>query len=168
MNASQSRIIQILQVKKSTKFDPPFSFAKQFGIYPSNIRVNYCGGPDETLLRHLLAIYDSNAFVTLWVTSMLLEAAQQPSGPQPTSTQLYHGLQALSTYHDRNYPSENSMLIFWPEKYNESTGFWSCGPANLQYLVDDALTVLDALQKMLDDLGLKKLWEEVLATYEQM
>lgn len=148
-------------MQKSTKYDPPFTFAKQFGIYPSYIRSNYHGGPQETELRHLLAVFDSNAFITLWVSSILLEAAKQPGGPQPNSTHLHSALEAISTYHDHNYPLDDSVLIFWPEVYNETTKFWSCSPTNMKYLADNILEVLGALRKLLDDLGLGNLWDKV-------
>lgn len=160
--------VYLIQVVKSTKFEPPFHFAEQFGVYPSYIRINFYGNEEEVLLRHVVAVFDSNAFVTLWVTTMLLEAARQPGGPQPSYQQLYYALEAVSEYHDRNYALEDSILVFWPEVYNETAKFWYCGPENLKYFVDGGLAVLNALHKLLDDLGLGKLWNKVEGLYDML
>ena len=147
-----------LQIKKETKLDPPTSFYKQFGVYPSNIRVNFFGEPDLALLRDAFAVFDNNGFVTLWVTSILLETARFSNAPHPTDIQLMDGLRALSTYHDRNRPLNSSVLTFWPQTYNASSQTWTCGPVNLNVLVQDSQKLETYLHNLLDALGLKKLW----------
>ena len=146
---------------KPTKFDYPFSLAKQFGVFSSNIRSNCVGGPDATLLRHALTVFDNNAFVTLWVVSILLEVARFTSDPVPPDCVLSAALEAVGSYHDRNHPPQDGILVFWPETLNASAGLWYCGPQNLGPIAVDETKILDVVHKVLDDLGLEILWDKI-------
>lgn len=130
--------LPIIQVKHEQKLKRPFHFYKQQGVYPSHIRLNFEGGPAEKALRHDFAVFDNNAFVTLWVTSILLETTRFTEGPRPTVKQLLmDAVEALSTYHDRNRPANSSIMTFWPETYNSSTDTWTQGPVNLGAMASD-------------------------------
>lgn len=130
-------------------------------MYPSNIRLNYHSTVDSSILRSLIACFDNNAFVTLWVSSILLEIARFEGGPTPTDSQLFYALEAISTYHDRNWGLKDGVLVFWPQTYNGTTQIWTCEPENLGYVVKDVDAVLEELYKILDDLGLSHLRDEV-------
>ena len=132
---------------------------KQFGVYPSYIRSNFAGTREAELLR-VVGIFDNNAFVTLWVSSVLLETARFQKGPPPSDDQLLRALQAIQTYHDKNY-LERGVLIFWPQQYNETSREWFCGPENLEPQTEEFEKMMKELHKILDDLGLEKFWEEV-------
>ncbi len=156
------------QVLKSTKYVPPFSFEKQFGVYECNVRFNLLGGPEQAFLRHFLAVFDNNAFVTLWVSSILLEASQFPGGPAVSDLQLIYALEAISNYHDKNHALNDSITIFWPQTYNSSTGEWTAFPTNVGKLLDPALNVVDEIYKILFDLGLSHLAEEIQGYVENL
>ena len=113
-----------------------------------------------------MACFDNNAFVTLWVSSILVEASRFPSGPTPSDFQLYNALEALSTYHDKNHLLKESILVFWPQAYNESTGEWHSGPDNLGHLATYEVEVLEWLDKILADLGFSHLSEEIAELLE--
>ena len=127
------------------------------------IRLNFVGGPEEALLRDAFAIFDDNDFVTLWVNCILLETTRFAEGPLPTDEQLMDGLKAISTYHDRNRPANSSIMTFWPETYNTSTGMWSQGPTNLGALVQDWMKFEAFMRNILKKVGLEKLWDKLVA-----
>ena len=56
--------------------------------------------------------FDNNAFVTLWVTVMQLEAALLPGGPDVGEEQLSLALDAIHSYHDHNRQTDSSILVF--------------------------------------------------------
>ena len=115
---------------------------------------NIVGGPEQVLLRENLKIYDNNAFVTLWVTVLQLEAALLPSGPDLGEEQLSLALDAIASYHDRNKPEGSSVLVFWPQKFNKTTETWACSSSNLGTIVTDEKMFSDVLTALLNDLGL--------------
>ena len=156
------------QILVPTPFKFAVSFEKQFGVYPSTIKMNLHGDEDHALVRDLAGCFDNNAFVTLWVTEILLEVARQPLGPAPTNNQVLYALQAISSYHDNNRPMSGSILVFWPQTYNKTTGVWSGGPQNLAYLTNDYPKLAAYLQKVLDDLGLSSLWNKLEPVVEGM
>jgi len=156
------------QILKPTKYVPPLSFAKQFGVYPCDIRANFHGAPEFSLLRDAFACFDNNAFVTLWVSSILLEATKFWKGPLPTDSQLYFALEAISEYHDKNYDMDEGILVFWPQTYNETDAKWSCEPENIGNIVHDGEEVLEELHKVLDDLGLVRLWDKIAPLAQQL
>lgn len=144
-----------------TKFDYPFSLARQFGVFSSNIRTNSVGDPDATLLRHGLTVFDNNAFVTLWVVSILLEVARFTDDPILPDCELSAALEAIGSYHDRNHPMQDGILVFWPETFNASAGMWHCSPQNLGPISSDEVKILDVIHKILNDLGLERLWDKI-------
>ena len=157
------------QVKKETKFDPPFSYYKQLGVYPSNIRLNFNGFVGANLLRDAIAFFDDNAFVTLWTTIILLETQKFSNPPPPPSEeQLHLALRAISTYHDKNQPSDNSVLVFWPQAYNATTDTWVCGPVNLGGVALEDKHILDFVTKVFDELGLGHLWDKFAAELNEL
>ena len=146
----------------------PNSYKKQVGVYPCNIRVNFNGNAASKPLRDAAAVFDDNAFVTLWVTTILLEAAQFKSGPQPSNDQLKLAIEAVATYHDKNRPTENGILVFWPQTLNSTSNLYYCDPENLTPITEDMDDVLSFLHKILKDLGLEKFWDETLESIADM
>ena len=111
-------------MKEDTAFIPGLQWAKKRGEYPTYMMFNYFGEPEEVLVRENVRIYDSNAFVTLWVTILQLEAASFPGGPALEEKQLLMALDALQAFHDRNKGEGSSIIVFWPQKFNKTTGVW--------------------------------------------
>ena len=116
---------------------------------------NYFGGPEEVLLRENFKIYDSNAFVTSWVTIIQLEAALFPGGPALGEEQLLLALDSLQSYQDRNRQEGSSLLVFWPQTFNETTGVWVSEAINLGNMLGDENMLNDVLISLLKDLNLK-------------
>ena len=157
MNRNICIIIQ--QVKETKPFDPPFSYYEQKGVYPSYIHENLIGGPDYAILRSAIKFYDDNSFVTLWISSILLEITRFDNSVLPSDKQLIDAIEAISTYHDKNHPINDSILVFWPQTFNQSTGVWYCEPINLNGLVKDFETFSKYVKTILEDIGLSKLWD---------
>ncbi len=147
-----------MQVLHPTNFVPFISYEKQFGVYDCSIQLNLPGGVVLTWLRNsLLDFFDNNAFVTLWVSSILLEASQFHRGPTVPDDQLLYAMEAISTYHDKNHALNDSILIFWPQTYNSTTREWSAYPTNLGKLLDPTVGFLDKIVRILSKLGFRKL-----------
>ena len=107
--------------------------------------VNYFGKPEEVLLREKLRIYDSNVFITSWVTVLQLEAALFPGGPAMGEKQLLSALDALQPYHDCNKQEGSSILVFWTQIFNETTGVWLSAPNNFGNIIADEKVFSDVL-----------------------
>ena len=123
--------------------------------------LNYFGGPKEVLLRDNVKFYDNNAFMTLWVTVLQLEAALFPGGPALGEKQLSSALDAIQSYHDRNRQEGSSILVFWPQKYNETTGVWVCDATNIGPIAADEKVFSDVLIWLLNDLDLRNVSEHL-------
>lgn len=111
------------------------------------------------MLRDAFSVFDNNAFVTLWVTSILLETTRYKNTPLPSDEQLLNALTAVSDYRDKNR-LDDDFLVFWPQTYNTTVGVWSCGPENLLKVEAPEEYILNFIHKLLDDLGLDKIWLE--------
>lgn len=128
---------------------------------------NIVGGPEKVLLRNNAKFFDNNAFITLWVTVLQLEAALLPGGPQ-LGEELSLALDAIQSYHDRNQQEGSSILVFWPQKFNETTGVWVCDSTNIGAVAADEKVLSDVLAWLLSDLGLKNDSEYVREFTEMM
>ena len=122
---------------------------------------NYFGGPEEVLLRETVRIYDSNAFVPLWVTILQLEAASFPGGPALGERQLLMALDAIQAFHDHNKGEASSILDFWSQTFNKTTGVWVSEAINFGDILADEKMLSDVLTWLLGDLNLKNLSEIV-------
>lgn len=140
----------------------------QRGVYPSYIRNNLNGGPESEILRDKIAIPDNNAFVTLWVSIILLEAARVKNAPAPTDQQLHLALEALHSYHDNNSPAGDGTMVFWPQSYNSSSKLWYASPVNIARLGHDAEDMFNFVHKVLDDLHLEAVWKKIFEEEDTM
>ena len=128
----------------------------------------FFGDYDKTLLRREFKVFDNNAFVTLWVSSMLLEIARFSEGKQPSDKQLLNAIEAISMYHDKNYGHDTSLLVFWPQEYNETTGVWLCRPVNIGKTMDFGKKAEAVVKRMFTDIGLQGLWKEISPLVNEM
>ena len=130
-------------------------------MYPSYIQVNICGYPFAEILRNAIKFFDDNAFVTMWISSILLEITRFDSKNNLPDEQLLSSIEAISSYHDKNYPINDSILVFWTETYNSSTSMWTCGPVNLNGIAKEGEGLANYIKHILDDLGMSILWKYI-------
>ncbi|KAK3602716.1 hypothetical protein CHS0354_017158 [Potamilus streckersoni] len=120
-----------LQVKRDEPFIPPLFWEKHKGMYESDVKFYFHGGPDMTLFRHSFKVYDDNMFATTWITSCLLEAYKFGNGPKPAEEQIVSAVASLKDYQDKNLNYTNSLMTFWPQHYNSTSNTWVSYPDNL-------------------------------------
>ena len=58
---------------------------------------------------------------------------------------MINSLKALAEFHDKNRPTGDGLLVFWPQSLNTSSGKWFCNPNNV---VRTAGVLEDALEAM--------------------
>lgn len=123
--------LQDIQVKKHSPYVLPGIWEKEKGLYPSEVKVNFNGGPLLTNIRDVTSVFDNNMFATVWITIAILESYYYTREPRPTNEQINLALEAIAQYHDRNRAYTNSVMNFWPQVYNKSTATWESTPSNL-------------------------------------
>ncbi|KAK3602721.1 hypothetical protein CHS0354_017164 [Potamilus streckersoni] len=146
--------VHSLQVKRDEPYFPPLFWEKHKGMYESDVKFYFHGRPDMTFLRHAFKVYDNNMFATTWITSSLLEAYKFGNGPKPSEEQIMPAVAFLQDYHDKNRNYSNSLMSFWPQRYNTTSKTWTSYPDNLHNFFDLAGDVnLTKFEKILVDLG---------------
>ncbi|XP_046380058.2 uncharacterized protein LOC124151576 [Haliotis rufescens] len=147
-----------LQVPKTKHFFPPFRWDEEQGMWPSDVKLNFHGYPDYVLFRELFGIFDNNMFTTTYVMACLVEGRRYINSTSygPTHEEMTNGLNAIKSHHDMNVNYSNSLMTFWPQKYNETLGVYNSYPINLNDLIKttDAMP-LNATYEFLEKLGLK-------------
>ncbi|KAL5014185.1 hypothetical protein ScPMuIL_008455 [Solemya velum] len=123
--------IEEMQIKTTTSFTPPIFWTKMKGVYESDVKQYFHGQPDMHFMREEFKIFDNNMFATAWVTTVLLETYKFAHGPKPSEQQIKMSLEAISEHSNKNYNFSNSIMTFWRQKFNASTGVWVCAPDNL-------------------------------------
>ncbi|XP_038058841.1 uncharacterized protein LOC119730137 [Patiria miniata] len=150
-----NRRIAGLQVQRSHAYVPPVFWAKDRGVYESNIRINTYGKPWIAGFRQV-GVFDNNAFATAWVTICLLEAGQYGKGaPVPGDEPMKRALELINSHHDKNSPPGNGAVDFWPQTLNHSSGLWVSQPTNIISIIsllDDDLP-WDLIEKVCSILG---------------
>ena len=158
-----------LQVKKSNKYIPPEHWAKEKGVYASDVKINTHGAIEMTLVRHLGAVFDNNMFATSWITIALMEGYLYGGAPKPSSEQMVLALNSISKYHDKNRHYNSSIMNFWPQKYNTSADFWQSSPENLYHVMDLVRQLpFSELEKFFEWLGLKDVAHMLHLLYQMM
>ena len=152
--------VKSLQVKEDSSFRPPLFWEKHKGMYESDVKFYFHGAEDLFLFREAFRVYDDNMFATAWITSCLLETFRYGNGPKPSEDQITSAILAIREYHDKNVDFANSLMTFWPQKYNETYKAWQSYPINLHQFFDLAATAnATELEKILDKLGLHNIAE---------
>ena len=116
---------------------------------------NFVGGPEQVLLRENVKVYDYSVYITAWITMILLEAALLPGGPDLEEEQLSLALDAITLFHDFNEPKGSSVMVFWPQEFNETTELWVQNAPNFSPILADEKILSDVMTSLLNDLGLK-------------
>ena len=103
-------------------------------------------------------------FATAWITSCLLETFRYGNGPKPSEEQITSAILAIKEYHDKNVDYANSLMTFWPQKYNATSAAWESYPINLHKFFALAMSLnATELEKLFDKLGFKDL-EKIVET----
>ena len=148
------------QVQEDVPFRPPLFWEKHKGMYESNVKYYFHGAEDLFIFREAFRVYGDNMFATAWITSCLLETFRYGNGPKPSEDQIKSAILAIREHRDKNVDFANSLVTFWPQKYNETSKAWQSYPRNLHHLLDFAATVnATELEKILDKLGLHNIAE---------
>ncbi|XP_076462140.1 uncharacterized protein LOC143294648 [Babylonia areolata] len=162
-----SKRIQESQIQTDRPYKFPMTWQQDKGMYPSDVKLNLAGEAQLTLLRDSISVFDNNMFATTWITICLLETHLYGRGPRPSDSQLTLALEAVGQYHDKNLGYNNSVMNFWPQVYNQTTGMWESTPNNLlkAFHVFDVVPV-KALEEVLKVLGMgdaEHFLEEILS-----
>ncbi|CEM38725.1 unnamed protein product [Vitrella brassicaformis CCMP3155] len=173
-----ARKIRRLQVKTDSYAVPLVSWRRRKGGYMSQIHLYYHGPPRFAVQRHI-PCPDNNAFVTLWVTTMLAEREMfgktdtDKDGESLSDEQMFMALDRIHEYADKNKHHGEGIFYFWPQARNDSSGLWYPTPDNL----DAAITLPQKLpydwqrkllQKMLSIVGLGNLvsWSAAVRVFQ--
>ena len=155
--------IQSLQQDKDSPYKRPFEWETQRGMYQNDIRANFHGSEKEFLARDLLRIPDNNLFVTLWVTSCLVEAYHYGEAPRPSDLQVKLALDLIDKYRNHNAPRDNSEITFWIPVYNKTANYYQSSPTNLFGVMDvpaDEMKVIDDILEALHLYGIEKMIDD--------
>ncbi|WAR15160.1 hypothetical protein MAR_005265 [Mya arenaria] len=148
------------QVKQDSPFIPPLFWEKKRGTWESDVRFYFHGHEELFLMREAFRVYDDNMFATAWITSCLLESFRYGNAPKPLEDAVTAGVLAIEEYHDKNVNYSNSLMTFWPQKYNATYKAWSSYPYNLHHFFDlAASTNFSAFEQLLDRIGLQDIAE---------
>ncbi|XP_060587318.1 uncharacterized protein LOC132742840 [Ruditapes philippinarum] len=154
------RRVESLQVKQDTPYIPPMFWQKHRGMWESDVRFYFHGHEELFLFREAFSIYDDNMFATAWITSCLLETFRYGNGPKPSEEMITAAILSIEEYHNKNVNYSNSLMTFWPQKYNATFKAWSSYPLNLHHFFDLAASFnATTLEEILDKVGLKDIAE---------
>ena len=159
--------ISTSQIKSTTPFDPPFSWYDFSGLYPSNIHINFHGPPIATLARNDVKIPDSNVFVTLWVTSILLEL-DNTGTISYSPTELNNAINAIVDFKDKNFNVSQNAFNFWKQKLKNKNVLWETNPENLLGIINEDLSVFENIKNILTDLDLEFLWPYIQSILNEL
>jgi len=167
--ASLCREVCRTQVLKNQSYGVR-QWEKLQGIFPSDVKMNFNGKPDLTLLRDVFAIFDNNMFVTNWIAEILLETYHLGTIPELQEETLLNALQPILASKDRNFQRGNltnyPIYIFW--KQIEINGTWVAWPENLKHVMQSTEEFSKFLYEILESLGLDELWEKIAPEIEEM
>lgn len=150
------RMVQSEQVKQDRSFIPPLFWEKKKGMWESDVRFYFHGHEELFLLREAFSVYDDNMFATAWITSCLLESFRYGNGVKPSEEMITDAVLSIREYHNKNVNYSNSLMTFWPQKYNDTYKAWNSYPINLHHFFDlAASTNFTQFEKMLEKIGLK-------------
>lgn len=154
------RKVESLQVKRDVPFIPPMFWEKHKGMWESDVKFYFHGHEDMFLLREAFAVYDDNMFGTAWITSCLLEGYRYGNMSKPSDDMILASVLAIREYHNKNLEHANSLMTFWPQRYNETEKAWNSYPVNLHNFFDLAAAVnFTTFERILEEIGLTEVAE---------
>ena len=149
-------LVQSKQAKQDRSFIPPLFWEKHKGMWESDVRFYFHGHEELYLMREAFSVYDDNMFATAWITSCLLESFRYGNGVKPSEEMMTSAIMSIKEYHNKNLDYANSLMTFWPQKYNETYKAWTSYPINLHHFFDlAASTNFTSFEEELDKIGLK-------------
>ena len=160
--------VSSLQEKRDTPYIPPMFWQKHKGMWESDVRFYFHGHEELFLLREAFSIYDDNMFATAWITSCLLETFRYGNGPKPSEDMIVSAVLAIEEYHNKNANYSNSLMTFWPQKYNATYKTWNSYPLNLHHFFELAAdTNITNFEKILNETGFGDI-SEIMSRLQKM
>ncbi|KAL4426332.1 hypothetical protein ABPG74_011484 [Tetrahymena malaccensis] len=142
--------LQREQAKHDQEFKKfPTQFAKQKGLYSSDIKLNFMDSSNSFfahLLRESFSVYDNNMFVTNFVILGLLEASDLGQ-VQLDNKSIDEALDALLTFKDKNQKNNTTPVYNFWQQINVN-GTWQSYPINLENVVDIYNSLPPFIQKL--------------------
>eukprot|EP00820_Chromera_velia_P020951 Cvel_29564.t1-p1 / transcript=Cvel_29564.t1 / gene=Cvel_29564 / organism=Chromera_velia_CCMP2878 / gene_product=hypothetical protein / transcript_product=hypothetical protein / location=Cvel_scaffold4063:1-3527(-) / protein_length=513 / sequence_SO=supercontig / SO=protein_coding / is_pseudo=false len=129
--------IEKSQSQKDGGFIPFVGFETRKGSWDSDIQLNF-HGPFGQAWRRQVKCPDNNAFVPLWVSTMLVEAYKRgtPNLPPPSDESISLAVKLMDAYMDKNIDKGSGILFFWPQTYQKDKETWHAQPDNLSKIFD--------------------------------
>ena len=155
------------QVLKAQNFTPPNKWAEKLGLFKTDIRLNFFGNAFSQSLRNgeASSVFDNDMFSTGWILTTLLESTLYGKGaPVFDPERLQLALDAIGAYNNKNDENAEKNLIrtFWPQNFNETTGFWYQQPININNVALELQKIpFDQIFIILEILGLKN-WAVIM------
>lgn len=150
------RQVESSQAKRDSPYIPPMFWQKNKGMWESDVRFYFHGHEEMFLLREAFSIFDDNMFATAWIASCLLESFRYGNGPKPSEEMITNAVLSIEEYHNKNVNYSNSLMTFWPQKYNSTYKTWVSYPINLHHFFDLASsTNFTTFEEILRKIGLK-------------
>ena len=162
--------VQSYQVVEERKFKPPFNWAKNLGLFKSEIRMNLYGMEFLRDFRDsdLSSVFDNDMFSTGWILTALLEANLYGKGaPITDQNRLILALEAIGKFNNKNDENARYSLVrtFWSQVFDEKSQFWYQEPINIRNVALDLAKFpfrsIACVLKLLKLKELGKIFEEI-------
>jgi hypothetical protein len=149
------------QVLSEASSENPLGWYRKPGLFSSEIRFNFFGGPLVQRLRNgrFSYVYDNNVFSSAWVLTALLEASLYGKGaPDFDSDRLKLAMDSIESFSDKNQANFNESLVktFWSQAFNESVNTWQQQPINLRQIAIRFYKRVNEIEKLVEILNLDK------------
>lgn len=140
--------VESLQVKHDTPYIPPTFWQKHKGMWESDFRFYFHGSEEQYLLREAFSIYDENMFATALITSCLIESFRFGKGPKPSEKTISAAVSSLEKYHNKKLNYINSLMTFWPQRYDKTHEMWKSYSANRLYYSELIVSTAEKILKV--------------------
>eukprot|EP01129_Flabellula_baltica_P016964 TRINITY_DN925_c0_g2_i1.p1 TRINITY_DN925_c0_g2~~TRINITY_DN925_c0_g2_i1.p1 ORF type:complete len:626 (+),score=134.24 TRINITY_DN925_c0_g2_i1:27-1904(+) len=148
------------QVKHDQSLIPFIADKKFKGLYPSYVHLNFIGNWSSYFLRNDFSVYDNNAFVTSWITQLLLESHNM-GAINLHLDDIQASIDVLENFKDHNLPEKAPIFDFWFQKLNDMGDYYTQWPSNLGYLIDTFEDIEGTLKWFLKTVGLEWVWDDI-------
>ena len=81
---------------------------------------------------------------------------------------MMNSLKAVAAFHDKNRPTGDGMLVFWPQSLDTSSGEWYCNPNNVVRAADVVREVSETVRLILVRTHMNKVWVDYLQPVQDL